>query len=552
MKRFLALFLTLSFFSPLSFVHAAGKAAKFELTVTQTAKVGEAIDLGVKVLGSDGAVVTDYAGTVYVTVDNDSKATLPYSEGYTFVASDQGNKTFSKGLAFSKAGSMTVSVIDIDDDKVEGVAKVNVSEGDAGSGVTASETVTITSPENGSTVSGTEVNLIGTAKKNSKFKVFLNGEEVGESQTDDKGEILYVLKGLDQQQNVVSIKIFDGTDKAVGESQKVSFSLAEDKGPEFKSLIVAEGKEVKSGAVLHVTVSAEPKLKEVSAALGDSVEVLKEGAAGTYEGTLTAPTASGSYPIDATLTNDLGKKTVKTAAETITVLETPKTAFQNIKVQASEAKATFTFEVVNETEQVSKFKFLYGSDSGSLTKEAITYDKEKIRQGSGTTYSWYVSGLEEPKKYFFRIVALDTAGSLVSGVESELVEADLSLNAAGKCTIANIAGVKVSSTEDQSILEWDTIPEALSYNVYRKDSSGSFVLVENVKANKYVIHLAKGDVKYEDFGVKAVCSDATTESANYAEVTKVQTGPAQIIALLSLALGIGYFLTRRKFAFFRG
>lgn len=100
-------------------VFAAGNATKFELTLSQSAKVGEALDLGVKVIGKDGEIVKDYVGTVYVTVDNDSKATLPYPDGYTFVSGDQGQKTFSKGLAFSKEGTMTVSVTDIDDDKVE-------------------------------------------------------------------------------------------------------------------------------------------------------------------------------------------------------------------------------------------------------------------------------------------------------------------------------------------------------------------------------------------------------------------------------------------------
>ena len=119
MKRFLSLLLSCLIVIQGVPAFAAGKATKFELTLSQSAKVGEALDLGVKVVGKDGEVVKDYVGTVYVTVDNDSKATIPYPDGYTFVSGDQGQKTFSKGLSFSKEGSMTVSVTDIDDDKVE-------------------------------------------------------------------------------------------------------------------------------------------------------------------------------------------------------------------------------------------------------------------------------------------------------------------------------------------------------------------------------------------------------------------------------------------------
>lgn len=571
MKRLFAALLSLAFLLPHPAVFAAGKVAKFSLTVNQSAKVSEALDLTVKALDKDGGTVADYAGTVYVTVDNDSKATLPYAEGYTFVAADQGAKTFSKGLAFSKAGNMTVSVIDIDDDKVEGTAKVNVTEGDATPGVTGNETVTVSSPESGGTVTGTETDVVGTTKKNSKFQVYLNGKKSGEGQSDDKGAILYKLKGIDQEQNVLEVKVLDGSDKESGTSGKISFSVAADKGPAFKSVTIKEGTSVKAGSVLNVTVSADPKLKEVSVSFGDSVEVFKEQAAGVtagnvsvgstgeglYVGTVTAPTASGSYPMDVTLTNDLGKKTVKTAAETVTVLEAPKTAFENVKIEAGDKKATFTFTVTNEPESVSKYKFTYGTDSGALAKESVTFEKSKISvtgtgtgtgaSASGSTYKWYVDGLDAPGKYFFKIAALDVAGSPVTGAESDVFTADLSLNSAGKCSIANISGLKVTKGEDQSVLSWDAIPEALSYNVYKKDATGSYVLVENVKVTSYTVNLAKDAVKYEDFAVKAVCSDAVTESADYTEATRVQTGPAQVIALLSLALGIGFFITRRRF-----
>jgi hypothetical protein len=285
------------------------------------------------------------------------------------------------------------------------------------------------------------------------------------------------------------------------------------------------------------------------------------GNGGTYVGTVTAPTVSGSYPIDVTLTADSGQKTVKTAADTVTVTE-PQVSFENVKIQTSANKASFTFDVAGDSDNIAKFKFVYGTDSGALTQESVTFDKKKIlANASGSTasgatasgtYQWYVAGLQELKPYYFQIKALDAAGSEISNVVSDILVADLSLNAAGKCTIANVSGLKVAKADDQSTLSWDAIPDALSYNVYKKDATGNFVLVENVKTNQYVIHLAKDSVKYEDFAVKAVCSDGTTESADYANATHVQTGPAQVIVFLALALGIGYFVTRRKFAFFKG
>jgi hypothetical protein len=82
----------------------------------------------VNVLDKSGAMKTDYTGTIYITVDNDSKATVPYAEdGYTFKASDKGTIVFSKGLSFTKEGKMKVTVIDAENDNLEGVASVTVN-----------------------------------------------------------------------------------------------------------------------------------------------------------------------------------------------------------------------------------------------------------------------------------------------------------------------------------------------------------------------------------------------------------------------------------------
>lgn len=333
---------------------------------------------------------------------------------------------------------------------------------------------------------------------------------------------------------------------------------------------------------------------------------------------------------------------MKTAAATIIAQEAPKPSFANIKIETVPKKATFTFQVVNDSPAIVKFKIEYGTDPGALNKESITFEKSKILVKTGATasravtpvsfrlfpivhaesgdsnnfltastsgvtssntntatglnnlgtrsdvsggpggvvvggaeyktptdsivgakesvslagdtttpaYTWYVDGLTEPK-YYARITALDAAGSPISGVQSDILEIDTSLNAAGKCMIANISGIKITKKDDTSIISWDALPEAQSYNVYKKDATGKYVLIENIKTNSYTVHIAKGEVKYEDFAIKAVCSDSMTLSADYGEAVKVQTGPGKIALLAILALGIGFVVSRRKFAFLK-
>lgn len=105
--------------APLFAADAPAKVDHFEVTVPATAKVQEAVDITVKAVDKAGNQVKNYLGTIYITVENDAKATVPYQEGYTFVTADEGIKTFSKGLSFSKEGTMKVTVVDIDTENLE-------------------------------------------------------------------------------------------------------------------------------------------------------------------------------------------------------------------------------------------------------------------------------------------------------------------------------------------------------------------------------------------------------------------------------------------------
>jgi hypothetical protein len=113
MRRIVSL-LSLLFFSLTQFssflVFAAEKnvaVKSFDITFPAEVKINEAFDLTVKALGADGKKIADYEGTVYFDNVNRPPAdvTLPSfgDDGYTFILSDQGEHTFSKGFTFKKA-----------------------------------------------------------------------------------------------------------------------------------------------------------------------------------------------------------------------------------------------------------------------------------------------------------------------------------------------------------------------------------------------------------------------------------------------------------------
>lgn len=562
MKKFLTYLLIISFSFPFLSAFAAtgatvatvattsAKVDHFEVTIPSPVRVGEATDMTIKALDKTGAIKKDYLGTIYITVDNDSKATIPYAaDGYTFKNADQGIVTFSKGLSFTKAGNMKVTVMDIDNDNLEGIASVTVDEGTITTIITK-EIVTIISPDNNSEIPSDYLNVIGSTKKNSKIQVWLNGIKVGDSQTADDGKFVYELKKLDQEQNILQVKVIDGTDTIIGESDKVSFKTSTG-SPIFNTLTVKEGTKVSVGTLLNVEISAEPKLKEVTATLGDSTEIFKETKEGIYNGTLTAPNTTGSFQIGVSLKNDLGKITAKEAVETIETTELPN-VFKNIKSEVKTKKVIFTFEVTDEPIDLAKFKFQYGTESGALTQETITSEKEKMKTKSGS-YTWYIANLDPQTKYF-RILGLDKSGKEILKIApSDTFIVDISLAAASTCMVSNISGIKTTSENGTTILSWDEAPDATSgYNIYKRGIDGKYALIENVTTNSYTIYLSKDAVKYDDFAVTGVCNSGEGESPYLTEVTRVKTGPGQILILIGLSILIGFFVTRRKFSFFRG
>ncbi len=550
MKRFLASFVAILLATPFSLTYAADQETdRLEVTVPATAKIGEAVDLTVKAVAKDGSLVKNYAGTVFVIVDNDNKATVPYAEGYTFTTADQGQKVFSKGLSFTKEGTFKVVVSDFDKPKIEGTNKVKVGGGDTPVVSTGSELVTITSPDNNSTLGSKDLSVTGTTKKNSKVQLFINGTKALESQTDEKGQFIFQAKNIDQVTNILSVKVLDGSDKVVGESTKVSVQISAD-GPMMKSATIVSGAEkgaiadtytALAGAQVSLSVTADAGLKEVSVSTGGMITLLKETTTGLYTGNVTAPKVVGMASLDVTLKNELGKTTLKSGAIKLDV-QAPKTTFKNVKVETGDKKANFTFEVENEPVTVAKYEFEFVTGTGAA-KKATSFEKEKIKNASGA-YVWYITGLEIAE-YDFVISGIDATGAKVAGASSETIVVDLSLGAAGKCMISNVSGLKSTTTGDTSTLSWDTVAEAASYKIYKKDASGNFVFIEEMKGTTYTIQVSAGPVKYEEFTVKAVCADKA-ESKDFAPSTRVKTGPAQIFLFVVLALGLGYFLLRRK------
>lgn len=554
----------------------AGNAAKLELTSTkQEVAVGQAFSLTVKAVDDAGKTADTYKWSIFWVIMTNNVDTAEVVDGklfssdwYVFTAADKWQKAFTD-IKFKKEWTYEILVADFDDNNIDGKISVTVTWGSSksSSGSTDWTTTTekstfdgnleISSPEEWTKIFDWKTSVAGLAKKNSKLKVFVNGKEAGETQSDAEWNYSFDVSGLDQKSNKIEVKLYDGSDKVIT-TKSVTLGVDTD-GPTFTSIVVKEWDNVTAGAALNMEVIAQEWLKEVKVTIWEESQLLEESAEepGKYTGTITAPATDWEYPITLSLKDETGKETIKEDAKTVMVWITwTSSLFKNIQVSTQDKKIIFKFELESESKDVSKFKIKYGSGSDNLDKEVITYEKEKIevKSGSGQTewnkvYSWYISTLDPNGKYSFQLFALDKDWKELSSINpSDVIEFPMLNSAGGKCSISNISGLKTTRKWDKVELSWDKLTEASSYNIYKKDENGNMVFLENVKDNKYLVHITGDKVKFEEFAVKWVCGEweAKAESKDFSQLTKIQTWPKEIAAIIAISLILSYFFVVRR------
>ncbi len=141
---------------------------------------------------------------------------------------------------------------------------------------------------------------------------------------------------------------------------------------------------------------------------------------------------------------------------------------------------------------------------------------------------------EEPKPEEPEIIELEAA-------EEAPVPENLDL------TVKNI---QVTELKTKSILTWDKLDDAESYNIYKKIEENKIVLLESLQEPRYEIEITGEEIKYEDFAIKAVWKTSSGEVVQWSlsEMTKVKTGPEMYVfmMLIALLLSAGIFFARKN------
>lgn len=545
LKKILAFFVWIAILVPAFLMPAtvySANATKFEIIAPTTAVVGEAFDVTVKALDSNNQIATDYRGSIVFTTDW-LPDTLPMpGRPIVFTEEDQWEKKFSKWVIFKKPGKNKLFVLDVNSD-ISGEIIISTEEWRSNN-ITDSETVTIISPTKDAKIIDSKVIISGTARKNSKLSINLNGSDAGNVVTDDSGTFSKEITGINQENNIVKVSLLDADNNVIGTSEEVKFFKTSESSSIY-NLTILPSNEVETSASVTLTVEAVKWLSEVDIELDWSIIKAKETSDGKYSATTSAPLKAGEYPINVTaktITNQTSTKekiaTLKVKEKVIEEKKEEKPeiknpSFKNIKTETKDSRVIFTFEVENPPKELATFKITYGSTGAVVTQNIDKIFKE-------WKFSWYIDNLI-PGDYTFKIQWQKADASLIENLVSEPLLATIGVR---QCTISNVGKISIKTDTSKSVLTWDKVDKAIAYNIYRV-TDGKYSLVQKVNEPKYTIYLSKWAVEYGDFAIKALC-DESTESGDYSNASKVQTGPGVMaIFVIISAISAGFILRRR-------
>jgi hypothetical protein len=395
---------------------AAGDTVALEITANTTSRVGEAIDITIRAVDKDKKTVIGYRGSVIFNTDNIGDTVPAPGKTVAFLADDNGEKKFSKGLIFKKSGKQKIYVSDVSDD-IMGEATIIVDAATV-TPIVSDANVTIITPENDTKITDDMVMVSGKTRKNSKITLMLNGQDVGTIVSDDTGIFTKNLTGLTQENNILIANLIDGTSTTVASSPEIRFGrvLA---SASIYGLSISPSATVESSSPIDIVVDATPGLSEVSISLDGSILITKETTSGKYNVNTVAPQQSGTYKLTINQKDSLGQAKTTDSSTSLVVTEklaapTLAATFKNIKTTTVGSRVVFDFAVDNAPADLSSFKIAYGKNADSLTQEATTMTMDKIASKTNSgSYTWYIDGLSADS-YTFKIFGRSTSGTLIT------------------------------------------------------------------------------------------------------------------------------------------
>lgn len=289
---------------------------------SDTTRVWEALDLTITAMDKDNNIVDDYLGTILVFSETDLKAELPSvltEWTYTFTLSDAWVVKFENAVIFNTTGKQDLNVYDLNDetDSVAWIIEVEVLENNI---VIEPMSIEISSPENNSTLTSTDVRVAGKTSSNSRVVVLANGSKY-EAISNSDGIFETTLDNMKDGNLTISANLLNSDDETIGSSEEVNIKI-DASAPTIISVSPVPPTGF-SWYKINMEIISEPGLEKAEMVLDDVITPLVENQDWKYTATVNAPIEAWEYPIAVNLQNSLWVRSENPNASFITVIPEP-------------------------------------------------------------------------------------------------------------------------------------------------------------------------------------------------------------------------------------
>jgi hypothetical protein len=544
-RRFLGLLLTVVVF--LSVARAAEPTA-FVVTVSpDTFAAGASVDVEVRAVDAGGKVVTDYDGDVFLAIDetstiNQDKYTLPSDGFYEFVAKDQGIKTFSKGLIVNQAGTYTFVAEDIYDSSIRGQATIIITDGN-GNLTVGDAVVRITSPVDGTTVSQTTINILGTSDSpRTPVFVELNGSLVDtQTSTNQAGDFSVYVADLQEGSNTLRIQLKDVNDAVLGQTETIDITLEIDDSVLLESFALKPAAGAMAGDKIQIAARVWPRVSSARLLIDNQPQPLNRIESYIYTNTIVFQD-EGEYDLAMELQVDGDRITED--VEDITIAPAPLNGtgkdYKTYGIGLIDYQidpldpGTVTLSREPEGDVSEHYAVYHGINPDAL-------DTTTIVNGTSTVLEWL--SLEETT--FVQVWPSDGEGNPLGNPSDPLA---ISFQAAAPHCIVKGIVLRTEQLGDKYYLTWDTVAGAQEYIIYRAD----FAVQDITKMQEvgrtsgttyeYPFDPTADSEEYAYYAVEAVCEGDTR--AVLENIQKVQVWPVSSALVVLLIVSLLYFLYR--------
>jgi len=173
---------------------------------------------------------------------------------------------------------------------------------------------------------------------------------------------------------------------------------------------------------------------------------------------------------------------------------------------------------------------VYSNAGLSDVKVILNDTLTSLSEWKGGVYIWTTNAPDEPGKYGIDVILNDEFGhetkksdvetlfviektvELNSATEQEPIIEEISVEEAIPEELdLTISGIKLTELKTKSVLTWDRLSDAESYNIYKKIGEDRVELIENVINPKFEIEITGDEIEYDYFAIKAIGKTSSGE-----------------------------------------